>query len=60
LSEGFGTRDFARGQRTKAMMHTIETDGDFTVSRDEYIAQRTKVFDMMDTDHKGMLKILSF
>jgi hypothetical protein len=39
------------------MMHKIDTDGDGTVSHDEYIAYQTKVFDMMDTSsaHKGML-----
>jgi len=52
---GFATGGFARGLRTKAMMHKIDTDGDGTVSHDEYIAYQTKVFDMMDTGHKGML-----
>ena len=37
------------------MMHKIDTDGDGTVSHDEFIAYQTKVFDMMDTGHKGML-----
>jgi hypothetical protein len=51
------TGGFARGLRTKAMMHKIDTDGDGTVSHDEYIAYQTKVFDMMDTStsHKGNL-----
>ena len=51
------TGGYARGLRTKAMMHKIDTDGDGTVSHDEYIAYQTKVFDMMDTSttHKGML-----
>ena len=54
---GFSTGGFARGLRTEAMMHKIDTDGDGTVSHDEYIAYQTKVFDMMDTStaHKGML-----
>jgi len=52
---GFATGGFARGLRTKAMMHKIDTDGDGTVSHDEYIAYQGKVFDMMDTGHKGML-----
>jgi hypothetical protein len=54
---GFATGGFARGLRTKAMMHKIDTDGDGTVSHDEYIAYQTKVFDMMDTSttHKGQL-----
>lgn len=54
---GFGTGGFARGLRTKEMMHKIDTDGDGTVSHDEYIAYQSKVFDMMDTSttHKGQL-----
>jgi hypothetical protein len=53
----FATGGFAKGLRTKAMMHKIDTDGDGTVSHDEYIAYQTKVFDMMDTSttHKGNL-----
>ncbi len=54
---GFSSGGFARGLRTEAMMHKIDTDGDGTVSHEEYIAYQTKVFDMMDTSsaHKGML-----
>ena len=54
---GIATGGFARGLRTKAMMHKIDTDGDGMVSHDEYIAYQIKVFDMMDTStsHKGML-----
>jgi hypothetical protein len=54
---GFSSGGFARGLRTEAMMHKIDTDGDGTVSHDEYIAYQTKVFDMMDTSttHKGEL-----
>ena len=53
----FATGGYARGLRTKAMMHKIDTDGDGTISHDEYIAYQTKIFDMMDTStvHKGML-----
>ena len=53
----FATGGYARGLRTKAMMHKIDTDGDGTVSHDEYIAYQSKVFDMMDTStaHKGMI-----
>ena len=54
---GFSTGGFARGLRTEAMMHKIDTDGDGTISHDEYIAYQTKIFDMMDTSttHKGQL-----
>jgi hypothetical protein len=53
----FATGGYARGLRTKSMMHKIDTDADGTVSHDEFIAYETKVFDMMDTSstHKGML-----
>ena len=53
----FATGGYARGLRTQAMMHKIDTDGDGTVSHEEFIAYQTKVFDMMDTSttHKGML-----
>ena len=53
----FATGGYARGLRTKEMMHKIDTDGDGTVSHDEFISYQTKVFDMMDTSatHKGML-----
>ena len=44
----FATGGYARGLQTKAMMHKIDTDGDGTVSHDEFIAYQTKVFDMMD------------
>ena len=51
----FATAGYASGLHSMALMHKIDTDGDGTVSHDEYIAYQTKVFDMMDTDHKGML-----
>lgn len=53
--KSIATGGFARGLRTQAEMHKIDTDGDGTVSHDEYIAYQTKVFDMMDTSHDGML-----
>jgi len=49
----FATGGYARGLQTKAMMHKIDTDGDGTVSHDEFIAYQTKVFDMMDTNKSG-------
>ena len=53
----FATGGYARGLRSKAMMHKIDTDSDGTVSHDEYIAYQVKIFDMMDTStaHKGMI-----
>lgn len=53
----FATGGYARGLRSAAMMHKIDTDGDGTISHDEYIAYQAKIFDMMDTSttHKGMI-----
>jgi hypothetical protein len=53
----FATAGYASGLRTPEVMHKIDTDGDGTVSHEEYIAYQSKVFDMMDTStsHKGML-----
>ena len=51
----FATGGYARGLQTKAMMHKIDTDGDGSVSHDEFIAYETKVFDMMDKNHTGSL-----
>jgi hypothetical protein len=51
----FATGGYARGLQTKAMMHKIDTDGDGTVSHDEFIAYQNKVFDMMDKNKSGSL-----
>jgi hypothetical protein len=51
----FATGGYARGLQTKAMMHKIDSDGDGSVSHDEFIAYQTKVFDMMDKNHAGSL-----
>jgi hypothetical protein len=51
----FATGGYARGLQTKEMMHKIDTDGDGTVSHDEFIAYQTKVFDMMDKNRSGSL-----
>ncbi|MEA3174946.1 MAG: hypothetical protein QOF42_2357, partial [Gammaproteobacteria bacterium] len=45
----FATGGYARGLRSMAMMHKIDTDNDGTISHDEYIAYQSKVFDMLDT-----------
>lgn len=49
----FATGGYARGLRTMTEMHKIDTDGDGTVSHDEFIAYQTKVFDMMDVSKSG-------
>jgi hypothetical protein len=53
----FATGGYARGLRSAEMMHKIDTDGDGTISHDEYIAYQSKVFDMLDTStsHKGLV-----
>jgi hypothetical protein len=51
----FATGGYARGLQTKEMMHKIDTDGDGTVSHDEFIAYQTKLFEMMDTNQTGSL-----
>ena len=51
----FATGGYARGLQTKAMMHKIDTDGDGTVSHDEFIAYQSKVFDMMDSNKSGVV-----
>jgi EF-hand domain pair/EF hand len=56
----FATGGYARGLQTKAMMHKIDTDGDGTVSHDEFIAYQTKIFDMMDANKGGMVGAQDF
>src|ERR1700734_1421261 len=51
----FATGGYARGLQSKAMMHKMDTDGDGTVSHDEFIIYQTKVFAMMDRDKAGSL-----
>ena len=51
----FATGGYERGLQTKQMMHKIDTDGDGSVSHDEFIAYQTKLFDMMDKNHAGSL-----
>jgi hypothetical protein len=51
----FATGGYARGLQSKTMMHKIDTDGDGTVSHDEFIAYQSKVFDMMDRSKAGSL-----
>jgi Ca2+-binding EF-hand superfamily protein len=51
----FATGGYARGLQTPEMMHKIDTDGDGTISHDEFIAYQSKLFDMMDTNHTGSL-----
>jgi EF hand len=56
----FATGGYARGLRTMSEMHKIDTDGDGTVSHDEFIAYQTKIFDMMDANKGGMVGAQDF
>ena len=51
----FATGGYARGLRTPAIMHKMDTNGDGMISKDEWIAFQQKVFAMLDKDKSGML-----
>lgn len=53
----FATGGYASGLLTPEMFKKIDTDGDGTISRQEFRSYQLRVFDMMDTSstHKGML-----
>ena len=51
----FATGGYARGLQTKEMMHKIDTDGDGTVSHDEFVIYQVKIFEHMDTNHTDSL-----
>jgi hypothetical protein len=51
----FATGGYARGLQTPEMMRKIDTDGDGTISHDEFIADQTALFDLMDTGHSGVV-----
>jgi EF hand domain-containing protein len=49
----FATGGYARGLRTMAEMHKIDTDGDGTVSKTEWLAYQEKVWTALDKDKNG-------
>jgi hypothetical protein len=51
----FATGGYARGLQTPEMMHKIDTNGDGTVSHDEFITYQMKIFDHMDKNNTGSL-----
>jgi hypothetical protein len=53
----FATGGYASGLLTREMFKKIDTDGDGTISRQEFLSYQLNIFDMMDTSstHKGML-----
>ena len=51
----FATGGYARGLRTMAEMHKIDTDGDGTVSKAEWLAYQEKVWTTLDKDKNGTI-----
>src|SRR5437660_12704802 len=56
----FATGGYARGLRTKDMMHKIDTNGDGMISKDEWLAYQEKVFAMLDKNKTGTLDAKTF
>jgi len=49
----FATGGYARGLRTMDEMHKIDTDGDGSVSKAEWLAYQEKVWNALDKDKEG-------
>ena len=49
----FATGGYARGLRTMAEMHKIDTDGDGTVSKAEWLAYQERGWGALDKDKQG-------
>ncbi len=56
----FATGGYARGLRSDKLMNKIDTDGDGTISKDEWIAYQEKVFAMLDKNKTGTLDAQAF
>jgi len=53
----FATGGYASGLLTPEMFKKIDANGDGAISRQEFLSNQLRIFDMMDTSrtHKGML-----
>ena len=51
----FATGGYATGLRTAATMHMIDTDGDGTVSQEEWTAFQNRVFSALDKGNTGFI-----
>lgn len=56
----FATGGYATGLRTMETMHTIDTDGDGTVSQEEWTAFQNKVFSALDKNNTGFIDAKEF
>ena len=51
----FATGGYARGLRTMSEMHKIDTDGDGSISKAEWLAYQEKVFAALDKNKTGVV-----
>jgi hypothetical protein len=56
----FATGGYARGLRTMSEMHKIDTDGDGTISKAEWLAYQEKVFAALDKNKTGVVDETQF
>ena len=56
----FGTGGYARGIRSKEMMHVVDTNGDGMVSKAEWLAFQEKIFAALDEHKRGSLSAAIF